>query len=225
MSYNNFNLSEDKNISELQDTTLELSSAPTQSIVSLEEARNYLKTDSDITADDDLINSLIRTATSIVEKRLGDFSLYHQSHIQKQQGGTQQLNLLRTPVIGTPTVSYYSSFDTVTATNITASTHFKVVGDKLIHKDGYFKRGRDGDGYVIEYDTGLFTASNYTSSDDPRLQTFKEAILRLIARMSEQREEGTTVIHEGNWSITYDDKAMLELKNLIMPFHTGRGIL
>lgn len=210
---------------EEQDITLEVSSAPTQSIVSKAEAKNFLKIDSDITADDDLINSMIVGASGILERELGGLALYEQTITQKQQGNCEHIRLMRTPVIGTPTVSYYEDFDTVTATNVTVTTYFRQIGDKLIHADGYFERGRDGDGYTVTYKAGLFTASNYTSSQDVRLGAFKNAMLRIIARMYEQREQGTTTIGEGNWSISYDDETMYDVRKLIMPFHTGRGIL
>lgn len=210
---------------EQQTINVSVISGATQSILSRTEAKNYLKLDSDLTDDDNLVDSLISASQNIIEETLGGLSLYEKTIQQSQQGGCHAIELMYEPVIGTPTVSYYEDFDTVTASNITFSTHFRNVGSKLYHVDGYWDRGRDGDGYVITYNTGLFTASNVTNSNDNRLQVFKTAMLRLIARMYEQREDQATNVKEGNWSVSYDDKDMYDIKKLIMPFHTGRGLI
>ena len=179
----------------------------------------------DIT-DDDLISDLIDSATAIVEQELGGLSLYTQSWKQYQQGGIDIIQLQRFPVVGTPTISYYESFDTVTATNITATTYFRVLEDELYHVDSYWSRGRNGDGYVIEYDVGLFNASNYNSSNDLRLPTFKTAILRTCYWLYEQREE--SVINESgmNWKVTYQEQGLpMGIKRLLQPFRRAKGML
>lgn len=209
-----------------QDIKMVLKTAPTQTIVSKAEAKNYMKLSSD-TTDDDLVEQLINGATAIIERELGGLAIYEQTWKQYQKGGCETIELLRQPVIGTPTVSYYDDFDTVTATNITATSHFRVLENELYHADGYFKEGRDGDGYVIEYDVGMFTASNYTSSNDPRLDTLKTAILRTVALMYEQREENVTSVSEGNWKVTYNNSDRLPegILRLIMPLHVGKNLI
>lgn len=203
-----------------------LVAGPTQTIVSLAEARNYLKETSGVTVDDDLITDIVNGSTAVIEKELGGISLYEQTWKQYQQGGCETIELLRSPIIGTPTVSYYPSFSTVTATNVTATTYFRAVENELYHVDGYWDEGRAGDGYVIEYTTGLFTASNYTSSDNPVLGTFKTAILRTCAWLFEQREEHVGTVNEGQWSVTYDNENLPQgIKRLVMPFCTGRNIM
>ena len=209
-----------------QDIRLTLVSAPTLSIVSRTEAKNYLKIGTD-TTDDTLVDTLIATATGIIEREAGGVALCPQTWQQTQTGGCKEFTLLRQPVSGTPTVSYYDDFDTTTATNITYSTDFKVVApNRLIHADGYFEKGRDGDGYTIRFECSLFTASSYTNSNDTRLGIYKTAILRTIAWMYEQREEHVASANEGGWSVNYNAVDLpLGIRRLIMPVHTGEGIL
>ena len=132
--------------------------------------------------------------------------------------------MLRQPVIGTPTVTFYEDFDS-TGANITYSSYFRVVDNELFHADGVFEEGRDGDGYTIRFVAGKFTASNYTSSDDPELHTLKTAVLRTIAWLYEQREESVTDISEGNWKVSYSGELPMGIKRLVMPFHVGKGLI
>lgn len=215
---------DDERYNILQVPKMVLKTPPTQTLVSKAEAKNYLKLSSD-TTDDTFVEQLIDSATAMIERELGGIALYHQTWTQYQQGGCETIELMRSPVIGVPTVSYYESFDTVTATNITYTSHFRTLEDELYHADGYFDAGREGDGYKIEYDVGMFTASNYTSSSDPRLDTFKTAICRTIAYLYENREEHIDSISEGNWKVTYDKQLPQGIKRLIMPFHSGRGLI
>ena len=215
----------DKNNNYNQNINHTLVTAPTLSIVSKTEAKNYLKIGSD-TTDDALIDGLISSAVGMIEREAGGIALCTQTWKQTQQGGCKVIKLMRQPVQGVPTVSYYDSFNTVTATNITYTSDFKVVQPNvLVHADGYFQQGRDGDGYEIKYDVGMFTASNYTSSSDPRLNMFKTAILRTIAWLYEQREENVTGIKEGQWSVTYANELPMGIKRLIMPIHSGQGLI
>jgi len=198
-------------------------SAPTLSIVSVEEAKNYLKVSD--TIDEELINDLIGASTEIIERELGGLAICEQTWRQYQKGGCETIKLSRQPLIGVPTVSFYDDFDTVTATNITYTSYFRAIENELYHADGFFEEGRDGDGYTITYKAGLYTASTYQSNNDPRLQTLKTAILRTVAWLSEQREESVTDIKENNWSVTYDNTGLpAGIKRLIMPLHTGRGL-
>lgn len=208
-----------------QNVKLELVSAPTLSIVSRSEMKTYLKLGSD-TTDDSLIDDLIASAIGMIEKECGGIAICQQTWRQYQKGGIETIQLQREPLIGVPTVSFYDDFDTVTATNITYTTYFRAVKNELFHTDGFFEQGRDGDGYVITYDAGMYTSSTYTASSDPKLKQLKTAVFRIGAWLYEQREEHITDIKENNWSVTYDNKELpMGIKRLLMPIHTGRGII
>ena len=206
-----------------QDIKLKVTTAPTLTLVSKTEAKNYLKLSSD-TADDDLVEDLISASQGMIERELGGLALVTTGFTQYQKGGIETIELMREPIIGTPTVSYYSDFSTVTATSLTASS-IRAVQNELYHVDGYFDEGRDGDGYTIQYDAGYFTASNYTTSTDPALNVFKTAILRAVAWLYEQREEHVTSSNEGEWSVSYSGELPMGIKRLVMPFSTGRGLI
>ena len=206
-----------------QDVKVKVTSAPTLTLVTKAEAKNYLKLSSD-TTDDDLVDDLISASQGMLERELGGLALVTQGITQYQKGGIETIELMREPVIGTPTVSYYSDFSTVTATSLTASS-VRAVENELYHVDGYFDQGRDGDGYTIQYDAGYFTASNYTSSTDPALNVFKTAILRTVAWLYDQRAEHVESIDEGEWSVTYSGELPNGIKRLVMPYHTGKNII
>lgn len=206
-----------------QDIKLKVTTAPTLTLVSKTEAKNYLKLSSD-TADDDLVEDLISASQGMIERELGGLALVTTGFTQYQKGGIEIIELMREPIVGTPTVSYYSDFSTVTATSLTASS-IRAVQNELYHVDGYFDEGRDGDGYTIQYDAGYFTASNYTTSTDPALNVFKTAILRTVAWLYEQREEHVTSSNEGEWSVSYSGELPMGIKRLVMPFSTGRGLI
>jgi uncharacterized phiE125 gp8 family phage protein len=213
------------NLNTPQNIKIELVSAPTLSIVSRSEMKTYLKLGSD-TTDDSLVDDLIASAIGVVEKECGGIAICQQTWRQYQKGGIETIRLQREPLIGVPTVSYYSDFDTVTATNITYTTYVRAVQNELFHTDGYFEQGRDGDGYIITYDAGMYTTSTYTASNDPKLKQLKTAVFRIGAWLYEQREENITDIKENNWSVTYDNKELpMGIKRLLMPLHTGRGII
>lgn len=209
-----------------QNIKLTLVTGPTLSIVSRSEAKNYIKIGTD-TTDDSLVDDLIDAATRIIESEAGGIAICEQTWKQTQTGGTDVIKLMRQPVIGVPTVSYYDDFTTVTATNITYSSYFRVVQPNvLVHVDGYFEEGREQDGYEVMFKAGMFTASTYTNSADQRLQIFKTAILRTIAWMYENREEYVNFVGEGKLQVTYDNKELpLGIKRLIMPVHSGEGLI
>jgi uncharacterized phiE125 gp8 family phage protein len=229
-----FNLYDDKKENTFQSPVCTLVTAPTLSLVTVGEAKNYLKVSSDVTLDDALIGVMIKGAEGKIEQELGGVALCQQTWKQTQKGGCKNIKLLRQPILGTPTVSYYEDFSTVTATNITHTTHFRVTQPNMLHHvDGYFEQGRDGDGYNVTFDCGLFSASNYQDSNNPRLQALKTAILRTIAWMYEQRVEFQSGSSEGDWSTQYNQQSAgnnqqalpLGIKHLIMPFHSGEGLI
>lgn len=199
-------------------------SGPTLSILTTAEVKNYLKMGSD-TTDDNLISDLIKSTAKMIEHECGGLCICEQTWKQYQKGGVETIELQRSPLIGTPTVSYYDDFEDTVPVNITYSSYFRVVENELHHLDGFFEQGRDGDGYTITFKTGLFTASTYTSSDKQELQILKTAQLRAIAFLYENREKYITAISEGNWSVTYNAELPIDVKTFIMPLHTGNGLL
>ena len=211
-----------KNI--IQNVKVTQVSGPTISIVTRSEVKNYLKLGSD-TTDDNLLDDLAKTATGIIERELGGIAICEQTWKQYQQGGCETIKLMRGPVIGVPTVSYYEDFDTVTATNITYTSYCRVIDNEITHVDGYFEEGREGDGYTITYKAGMFTASDYTNSSKQELQAFKTAILRTIAYLYENREEHVVAVSEGNWKVTYSGDLPEGVRRIIMPFHSGEGLI
>jgi hypothetical protein len=196
---------------------------PTEFIASIDEVKNYLKIGSDNT-DDALINDLIKTATRIIEHECGGLVIYKQTFEQYTTGGCKVIKLLRQPIIGTPTVSYSEDFDS-TATNLVYLTDFRKVNNVLYHSDGYFKKGRDGDGYKITFDAGIFQDGSHSSSTRQETNDLRIAIYRTIAFLYENREEYLTQIKEGQWSVAYDNKFPIGIKLLIMQFHTGNGLI
>lgn len=203
-----------------QNITIEQTSTPTLTIVSSTEMKNYLKVDG--STDDTLINGLTLAAQSIISRQLGDTPLIETDFTQRQKGGIEHIKLMRNNVNGVPTVSYYESFDTTTATNITYSDYFRKVGNKLIHVNGYFVEGRDGDGYTIDFKAGKYTASSYSSADEG----LKTAVQRIVGYLYENREEGLTDLKESNWTAKYDwSSDPVGVKYLLMPYHSGEGII
>lgn len=221
----------DYNINIIQCPVSELVTATTLSLVTVGETKNYLKVESDVTLDDDLIDMFIKGATGKIEQELGGVAICRQTWKQMQKGGCKTIELLRQPIIGVPTVSYYEEFDTVTATNVTYSSYFRVVQPNTLHHiDGHFQQGRNGDGYEITYECGIFDADSYISSNDPRLHAFKTAILRTVAWLNEQREEFVSSYGEGEWNVSYNQQILgkhlpFGIKHLIMPFHSGNGLI
>jgi hypothetical protein len=198
-------------------------SGPTLSIVSKTEAKNYLKIGSD-TTDDDLVEWMIKTATSIVERECGGLAICEQSWKQHQKGGCETIELLRQPIISVSTVSYYEDFDSTVET-LVEGTDYRKVENELYHVDGSFAEGRDGDGYTIEFTAGMFTSSTYTSSSRQELTSMKTLICRILAFLYENREEYLMNVSEGTWKAVYDDKLPIGIKLMCMSFHTGLGLI
>lgn len=203
-----------------QNTTLKQTSTPTLTIVSSTEMKNYLKVDS--TDDDDLINVITLASQKAIETQLGGTPIIECDFEQRQRGGCKNIKLLRQPVNGIPTVSYYESFNTVTASNITYSTHFRNVNETLISVDGWFETGRDKDGYTIAFKAGMYDSSNYDSADEG----LKMAVKRISGYLYENREEGAIDVSEANWKVKYSwEDDPMGVKYLLMPFNEGYGIM
>lgn len=147
-----------ENVKKIQDITLEQTSPPTLTLVTLAEMKNYLKIGSD-TTDDNLITDLIKSAHSIIENQIHK-CIFTQSWKQMQQGGINRIKLLKCPVQDTPTVTIYEEWDS--EGEVLTSDDFRIVGNELIHVNGWFDEYREMDGYVIEYDAGMFTSNDYS---------------------------------------------------------------
>jgi hypothetical protein len=204
---------------------LTLVNSPTLSLVTSSEVKNYLKLSSDNT-DDTLIEILIKTATTIIEKELGNIAICTQSWEQIQDG-EEEIKLLYQPIVGTPTVTYYSDFADVTGTTLTANSDYRVISPNiLIHSDGYFKDGLSKNSYKITFDCGLFNSSNYTNTTNQKVNVLKTAIFRTISWLYENREDNIKSVNEGNLITTFDFEELPQtIKRLIMPFHSGEGLI
>jgi len=145
-------------VKKIQDITLEQTSPPTLTLVTLAEMKNYLKIGTD-TTDNNLITDLIKSAHSIIENQIHK-CIFMQSWKQMQQGGINRIKLLKCPVQGNPTVTIYEEWDS--AGEELTTDDFRIVGNELIHVNGWFDEYREMDGYTIEYDAGMFTSNDYS---------------------------------------------------------------
>lgn len=186
--------------------------------VSLEEAKNYLKVD--YATDDDLIEILIHVARKQIENELGGLAIVRRSVTQKQTGGIEKLEVMRQPLNSITSITYYENFDS--AGSVIAASNYRFVDGMIIHKDGYWKAGRDGDGYVIVYNAGISADTGQAAENSPH--TLRQAIMRIVAYLYENREEYVTQINEGNMTVTYDKKTRSDVNLLLMPYHTGKGV-
>lgn len=205
----------------LQKITLECTLQPTVSILSVEEAKNYIKVNH--TNDDSLITTLINTSVNSAENIIHK-AICKSGYTQKQNGGINELKLMRCPVIGSPTVTHYDTFDS-TGSSLILNTDFRIVGNVLYHADNYFVKGRRGDGYKIEYEAGLFTSS----VDDKSMvySACKTFMARCVAYLYENRQMYCTNFNEENWSIAYNTNDIpIEIKSILLPFRTPNlGVL
>jgi hypothetical protein len=207
----------------IQCPTIGITSYPTLSLVTTAETKNYLRIDSAITADDSLISDLLVVSAKFVENQINQV-LVETEFLQKQTGGCEIIELVKSPLIGTPSIEYYESFDSV-ASLLTMSTDFRVVGYELFNINNYWKSGRNGDGYNITYKAGMFSASSYTSSTNNSLQIIKTAMLRFCAWLYENREEFSGDLNEDKFYQKYSKDAPNSIKTYLMQLNDGRNIL
>jgi hypothetical protein len=193
-------------------------------IMSISEAKNYLKIGDD-SADNSFIYDLIKVTTSIVEHECGGLCIYEQTFEQKLTGGVKSIELLRQPVIEIVKLEYYEKFTTTTPRELIYLTDFRTVGNEIYHKDGRFPVGRDGDGYVITFKSGLFQNGSHTHANNREIQLLKTAMYRIIAFLYENREEYAMQINEGEWQINYEGGLPIGIKRLLMPLHTGKALI
>ena len=182
------------------DIEMKLLTEPTISILGITETKNFLKVEH--TEDDDLIEDIIIPAAVDFVENETYIDTSPRSWQQNQQGDVDKIELLKGPVTSIDEIKYYDDFDS-TGSLLTESTDFRVAGQWLIHADDYWDKQRSKDGYQIKYTTGLFTASNYTSSTDPRLASFKKAALKFSGWLYENRQMYVTQINE-SFSVNYD---------------------
>lgn len=196
------------------DLELKLLTEPTVSILGITETKSFLKVEH--TEDDDLIEDIIiPAAVSFVEEETYIDTSPRQWQ-QNQPGDIKKIELLKGPVISVDEIKYYDDFDSSGAL-LTESTDFRIAGQYLIHKDDYWDKQRELDGYQIKYTTGLFTASTYTNSNDPRLAKFKKAALRFAAWLYENREMYVANVNEA-FQVSYDyDNVPPEIIRLLRP--------
>lgn len=197
---------------ETQSMVLTCKTKPTVSILTSEEAKNYLKISHSV--DDSLIKLLIKSSVNTIENVI--YKVIHKStFVQKQSGGIDKIKLMKCPVTSTPTILFCDSFDS-TGTSLTINTDFRMVGNILYHIDGYFITGREGDGYSIEYDAGLFDSS--TDDDSMEYTVIKNVMMRMIAFLYENRQQYCTNFNEENWSISYGlNDIPMEFKSMLFP--------
>lgn len=203
---------------EIQSLSWTCKTKPTISILSIEEAKNYLKISHH--EDNSLITLLIKSSVNSIENVIHKV-IHKSTFIQKQTGGTSKIKLMKCPVIGTPTVTYCENFNS-TGTTI---TDFRIVNNILYHADNYFISGREGDGYSIEYDTGLFSSS--TDDNSMEYTTIKNVMARLTAYLYENRQQYCTNFNEENWAINYNTNDIpLEFKTMLLPLRESNlGVL
>jgi hypothetical protein len=196
----------------LQRISLQCTLKPSVSILTVQEAKNYIKVSH--SNDDVLIPLLIKNTTNTIETVI--HKVIHKSGFtQKQQGGCNNIKLMKCPVIGTPTITYYESFDS-TGTVLSLNTDYRIVDNILYNSDNYFTEGRDGDGYKIDYEAGLFT--NGTDDNSMEYAVIKNVMLRLTAFLYENRQQYCTQFNEENWSINYDLTSIpIEIKSMLIP--------
>jgi hypothetical protein len=215
MSINSYfdNIFLSKNEEIQQTPVLTMKTAPTLSIVTTTETKLYCKIG--YTNDDNLIDDIIKTSQLMVQNQIQK-CLVKQSWEQKQKGGCSKITILKAPIIGTPTVTVYDDFDSTGEVLTTAD--IRIVDNVLYHVDNYFTKKRDGDGYKIEFDCGIYTSSNYTSSNDLERNTIKEVVLRISAFLYENRQIYCQNYNQENWSINYNYSDLpIEVKHILSP--------
>lgn len=196
----------------LQNISLQCTLKPSVSILTVEEAKNYIKVGH--ANDDALIGIIIKSTSNAIENTI--HKVIHKSGFtQKQQGNCNEIKLIKCPLTGTPTVTYYETFSS-TGTILTLNTDYRIVDNKLYHINDYFIEGRQGDGYKIDYEVGLFT--NATDDDSMEYTVIKNCMLRLSAFLYENRQQYCTQYNEENWSISYNFADVpLEIKSMLAP--------
>jgi uncharacterized phiE125 gp8 family phage protein len=150
--------------------------------VSLQEAKAHVHID--YNKEDELINGIIKTATEYVEKYTGQSLITRQITLLVQKESCKKIELLYPPILDTVVdeeeVSAIIAVYTGDSSNVyTATTDYTVWGlsDRIMTIEG--------ENIKVVYSSGYGTAD-----DVP--QVFKEAILKLVYDMWENRGESVT---------------------------------
>lgn len=192
---------------------------PTHELFDLTTVKNYLKVD--YSTDDDLIELMIKSIRKQIENDLGGVLIVKRQITQKQTGGLQVIDFLRSPVNSISSITYFENFDS--AGTVLSASDYRFVDGELYHKNGFWKQGRSGDGYVIVYNAGIVDDTGQAAEN--ATPSIRSACLRLIAYLYENREEFATTISEGNFSISYNTiVGNSELKNLLMPYVSAKAV-
>jgi uncharacterized phiE125 gp8 family phage protein len=185
---------------------------PTYEPVTLTEAKTYLRVDT--TEDDTLITGLIKTARKICENLSNRY--FHQRTItQKQTGGIEIIDFMRSPVTTVSSVTFIQSTDA----SPESFTDFYHTTEKMFStsQNTKFSVGRLGDGYTIQYTAGIVAdATPSTLSTD-----IKTAILRVLGYLYENRIEGTKNTSEQGFSITYEQS--MDIQKILNPISNARS--
>lgn len=190
---------------------------PTNHPVTVDEAKLFCKVDT--TDDDDVFEILLHAAVKEIENECGGLAIVKRTFTQKQTGGIEFIELMRSPVVSITSMTYALGF-TDTPSSITSDV--RLSGDNVFHEDGYFKQGRSGDGYVTTFVAGLVDDTNQAHLDAPSV--LRNAILRLIAYYYENRQEFAKSYNENQWSVQY--AGMPEnIKRMVMTYHTGKALI
>lgn len=192
---------------------------PTHELFDVATIKNYLKVD--YNTDDDLIELIQKSVRKQIENELGGVLIVKREVTQKQTGGIEFIELLRSPVNSITSITYYEDFDS--SGEVLSATDYRFHDGQLYHKDGFFKQGRSGDGYVIVYNAGIVEDTGATAEN--ATPSLRMAALRLIGYLYENREEFATTINEGGFSISYNTiVGNSELKNLLMPYLGAKAV-
>ena len=208
----------DKTVPKYQEITITEVAEPTYEPVSLAEMKDYLKVDT--TDDNTLISALIHTARKQVENELGGLAIVKRNFTQKQSGGLERLEILKSPLNSIASIVYYDSFAS-TGSTVTASD-YRYVTNNVYHINNFFDYGRDADGYVITFNAGIVADTSTASITAPN--SIRVAIMRIASYLYENRQDYAKNWNEGNWSINYDKTLRNDINLLLMPYHTGKGL-
>ena len=145
--------------------------------ITTNEAKNYLRIDSDLTDDDDLISMMIKSARLAVEKVCGGLCILPQTWLQSQDFGGSVIDFYKQPVTD---VSYVVGvgIDGV-RTTIAEGNGYRYTKEELISKNGAFSDAV----YELQYTAGKFTATGSVSSD------IKMAMLQIVAFWYQNRDQ------------------------------------
>lgn len=192
---------------------------PTNEPISLTLAKNYLKVD--YTTDDDLIEFLIKSVRKQIENELGGLHIVKRAVTQKQTGGIERIKFMREPVNSITSITYFEEFDSTG--EVLSASNYRFVDGEIYHRDGFWKVGRESDGYVIVYNAGIVDDTGQAAENSA--PALRNAMLRIIGYLYENREEFATTIGEGNLNISYNTiVGNSELKSLLMPYMTVKAV-